>query len=718
MNRFVLALALVLLGTQPALAQETFSFQGRLTGPDGAPVADGSYGIQFQLFDAPTGGSPLWAEGHSVTTSGGVFSVVLGMKATLKLDTFEDTPQLQLIVDGAALSPRTPLTAVPYAMKSYRLDADALRAGQNVEINRLSDGTLQIGSTGGSGSGLSSVATDATIEGNGTSGAPLGLADGSVTGAKLSNNALLAGANVDIVRRGNGSLEISAMGGGGGGLTQVASDATLAGNGTAGSPLQLADGAVTGAKLADGALVAGTNVTITRQAGGAFEVASTGGGLAQVTSNATLTGEGTAGAPLQVSVPLVLTNPGNGTVLEAHNGTGTTGHLGSSDAGAYGEHSQGHRGLLGGEFSGVFGLHGNGNTGDLGSSNYGAYGFSNTAAGVYGGHNSGTIGTLGSGNHGVYGEHGNGHFGLLGSNDLGILGGHSSGNIGMLGSSDYGAYGFSNNTAGVYGEHNSGNSGHLGSSDYGAYGRHSNGNAGYLGGVNYGAQGTRGTNNGILGASDTGVFGQAQGSNWAGYFSGHAHVTQNFSVGGTKNFKIDHPLDPAGKYLNHFSIESDEVLNVYSGTVHLNAQGEANVVLPAWMEALNINFRYQLTAIGAPGPNLYIAEELSDNQFKIAGGLPGMKVSWQVTGVRNDPAVQALKPAVEEEKPPRERGYYVHPQFYGQPQERSILWARDPELMRELQAVPVRPHVERPQRAVEQARLEAERLQKEEQRQR
>jgi hypothetical protein len=152
--------------------------------------------------------------------------------------------------------------------------------------------------------------------------------------------------------------------------------------------------------------------------------------------------------------------------------------------------------------------------------------------------------------------------------------------------------------------------------------------------------------------------------------------------------------------------------------VHLNAQGEVNVVLPAWMEALNINFRYQLTAIGAPGPNLYIAEELSDNQFKIAGGLPGMKVSWQVTGVRNDPVVQALKPAVEEEKPPGERGYYVHPQFYGQPQERSILWARDPELMRELQAVPVRPHVERPQRAVEQARLEAERLQKEEQRQR
>jgi hypothetical protein len=32
---------------------------------------------------------------------------------------------------------------------------------------------------------------------------------------------------------------------------------------------------------------------------------------------------------------------------------------------------------------------------------------------------------------------------------------------------------------------------------------------------------------------------------------------------------------------------------------------------PDWFSALNKDFRYQLTAIGAPGPNLYIAEEIS-----------------------------------------------------------------------------------------------------------
>lgn len=58
--------------------------------------------------------------------------------------------------------------------------------------------------------------------------------------------------------------------------------------------------------------------------------------------------------------------------------------------------------------------------------------------------------------------------------------------------------------------------------------------------------------------------------------------------------------------------------------------------------------------LGAPGPNLYIAEEIHGNRFKIAGGKPGAKVSWQVTGVRHDAWAKAhpmqvvvLKPAAE-----------------------------------------------------------------------
>ena len=51
--------------------------------------------------------------------------------------------------------------------------------------------------------------------------------------------------------------------------------------------------------------------------------------------------------------------------------------------------------------------------------------------------------------------------------------------------------------------------------------------------------------------------------------------------------------------------------NVYDGLVVLDEKGEAEIELADWFSALNKDFRYQLTAIGAPGPNLYIADETS-----------------------------------------------------------------------------------------------------------
>lgn len=143
------------------------------------------------------------------------------------------------------------------------------------------------------------------------------------------------------------------------------------------------------------------------------------------------------------------------------------------------------------------------------------------------------------------------------------------------------------------------------------------------------------------------------------------------------SFRIDHPLDPANRYLSHSFVESPDMMHVYNGNVILDGRGEAVVELPRWFEALNRDFRYQLTAIGAPGPNLFIAEEISRNRFKVAGGIPGMKVSWQVTGIRHDPWAEAHRIPVEEEKPEGERGRCLHPELYGQPEQAGESWKVD-----------------------------------------
>jgi len=228
-----------------------------------------------------------------------------------------------------------------------------------------------------------------------------------------------------------------------------------------------------------------------------------------------------------------------------------------------------------------------------------------------------------------------------------------------------------------------------------------NGNfvASAVGAVALSAQATDATNSNTAisgladGPSGAGVVGEAENgslaigvwgissSGTAGEFSGNVSVSGTLSAA-SKNFRIDHPLDPAGKYLYHASVESSEMMNIYTGNTVLDESGAGVVQLPAWFEALNTDFRYQLTAVGGPGPGLYVAQEIQNHSFRIAGGTPGLKVSWQVTGVRQDAFARANPLVVEVEKPERERGYYIHPQLFGQPPTKSIEWAQHPLQMK------------------------------------
>jgi hypothetical protein len=311
-----------------------------------------------------------------------------------------------------------------------------------------------------------------------------------------------------------------------------------------------------------------------------------------------------------------------------------------------------------------------------------------TASGVAGINNAGGIGVYATGGIGLFGidTPGTSGTGVIGNGAMGIegqateccgWGGYFLGFTASTGSGGNG--GDAIHAIGGNGDLSANSIGGTGVAGYGGDGVGSDGVGGFFVGGSYSTGGT-------------GMTAFAGSSGVAGYFYGDVGVSGNLGVAGQKNFKIDHPLDPANKYLVHSSVESSEMMNIYTGNVTVDGQGEATVPLPDWFEALNTDFRYQLTAIGGPGPGLYIAEKAANNQFKIAGGTPGSEVSWQVTGVRHDAYAKTHPLVVEEEKEERLRGFYIRPELYGAPPQKQIEWARHPEMMKKMKERPAPQH--------------------------
>ncbi len=380
-------------------------------------------------------------------------------------------------------------------------------------------------------------------------------------------------------------------------------------------------------------------------------------------------------------------NSGNG--LEGHgpNAIGVAGYS-TWNFGVYGESTNG----AGGYFtstnaSGVRGV---------GLTNTGVGGQSDSGRGVFGSSNSGVGGNFTSisadglaastisGTNGLTGSsaslNGNGVEGVAnnGTSAYGVFGVSGSGD-GVVGtgplngvyghSPQYGVYGYSSGSYGVYGYSND-DSGVAGSGQ-------TNGVLGY--GQMYGVYGIApidGVYGSTLGTSNvSSIYGAAPPAEcavcWAGYFNGNVNVNGTLYAS-AKSFKIDDPLDPANKYLNHTSVESPDMLDIYRGHVTLDAAGTAWVQMPDYFQAVNMDFDYQLTAVGTAQPNLYVSQEIKDNKFQIGGGVAGAKVSWQVTGVRHDPYAQANRTPVEQVKPPAEKGLYLDPGLYNQPSSKAI----------------------------------------------
>ena len=192
--------------------------------------------------------------------------------------------------------------------------------------------------------------------------------------------------------------------------------------------------------------------------------------------------------------------------------------------------------------------------------------------------------------------------------------------------------------------------------------------------IAYGVRGYAGKSSGSNAGTKYGVYGTALGgaTNWAGYFAGNVNVTGNLSKGGG-TFKIDHPSDPENKYLYHSFVESPDMMNIYNGNATTNTNGEVVVSLPTYFDDLNIDFRYQLTPIGQLAQAIVLTE-ISGNTFTIKTDKPNVKVSWQVTGVRNDKWAQKNRVIAEVEKEEDNIGLYLHAAEYDLPKEKSIDW--------------------------------------------
>lgn len=296
----------------------------------------------------------------------------------------------------------------------------------------------------------------------------------------------------------------------------------------------------------------------------------------------------------------------------------------------------------------------------------GVLGFSNnaTGTGLIGiGNNLGTISTLNDGS-GVAGN----------SNNAGIYGygTATAGSVGVYGASaaadGTGVVGINLNDAagstGVYGE--SGTAGALAISTVGVFGRNNNTNATGFGFGGY-----------FVAARGIGVYGESTNmgtSGWAGYFKGDIGSTGDI-YGTNKYFLIDNPENPESELLKHSCVESPEALVVYRGKIKLNSIGEAIVEMPSYFVALTKENEatVQVTCVGRPFAIGY--EWNADFSSFVVYGDVDREISWMVMADRDDPYMQAnRKPVVipkNGEFKGYKEGYYINPELYGQPKEKS-----------------------------------------------
>jgi hypothetical protein len=106
-------------------------------------------------------------------------------------------------------------------------------------------------------------------------------------------------------------------------------------------------------------------------------------------------------------------------------------------------------------------------------------------------------------------------------------------------------------------------------------------------------------------------------------------------------------------------------MNIYNGNVVTDDAGYATISLPRYFESLNVDFKYQLTVIES-NPDAWtlakVTSEIANNEFTIRTSAPNTKVSWQVTGVRNDAYAKKYRIVPEQMKSDENKGKLLTPE--------------------------------------------------------
>lgn len=604
-------------------APKTLNYQGYLTDTAGTPIS-GSRSITFRLYAVASGGTALWSETlPTVSLTNGIYQVVLGAATPLTLQF--DVPYYLGVAVGTdpELTPRQPLTSTPYALGlapgSVVKLTDTTSTSQALSITSTNgQNALAVTKTGSGSAGSFSITDQAN-----NYGAVYGYTAGTgvgVYGVAMNNG--YAGRMYTVgATNSKPSLIVETMGIGSAGAfsvinTESSGNAVYGGTVGTGAAARFEVIEPLSSANAVQATVDGTGAAVSANGGnqgkaGSFTNANSQPALYVASSGSdaalSVVSTGTA-STVGSALKALTTGTGAAARIEIDNPSNINPALTvTTDATNVALAAS-----------------------NMGNANGGAVWIvvansSNTAHALHSAH-------YGSG-RAVYGDAVHG---------VGVVG-ESLNNTGVWGIADEGIGVDGSSTSGV------------------------------------GVKGRTGENIAVYGVNNStslpAIEGWNQGSGdiFRGWSGASGSQTKKFSVSSSgalwavsKSFRIDHPLDPKNRYLNHVSVESPDMKNLYDGVLTTDDQGLATVLLPTWFEALNMDFRYQLTVLGdGAWAKARVFREIADNRFIVQTDLPNTRVSWQVTGIRKDAWAEKNRIPVEQEKPVAERGSCIEPAACG-----------------------------------------------------